>query len=366
MAIAQKSRMVSVGEYVFDLSDLTQPIDGDPTAKNLLSMEQLRAKDIQTYIEEAYAADLVIKDPSRNGIDLLPHIVLKAVMRQASTRTGGSMTTAMKKLGGDPELITGMQSSSEAKGETLADSWIAFATQADIIGTRTEEDWGPALAAHSINEAVKYGKLWRRVPVINLGDGRNEHPTQALGDIFTIHRCFETFEGLRLTVVGDHERYRAHHSLLLGAAALGMEIIAVESPAAPIPPSLVEKLGSNLVARQQDLDTALADTDVLYLGRNPDEYAGENNEEKARSEQLAADYVSWVVDLDRLQRMKPDAIVMHPRPRRDELNPNVDSDPRMKDVEQMANMIPMRMAIIARHLGKSIEEHVQTPYAKVA
>lgn len=356
MAVAQETVKV-YAEMPIDLSEVIEPINGDASGKNLLCMEQLRAEDIQTYIEEAYAAESVIADPSRNGIDLLPHVVLKAVMRQPSTRTGGSMTTAMRKLGGEAELISGMHSSSEAKGETLADSWVAFATQADIIGTRTEDDWGPAFAAYAISQAVEYGQLWKRVPVVGLGDGRHQHPTQTLGDLFTIHKRFKKVDGLRLAVVGDHERYRAHHSLMLGAAALGMKIIAVESPAAPIPPTLVETLGSNLVARQKDLDTAMGDTDVLYLGRNPGEYAGEDGAEKARSEQLTADYESWIVDYDRLQQMKPGAIVMHPRPRRDELNPNVDSDPRMKDVEQMANMIPMRMAIIARHLGKSIIKH---------
>jgi len=363
MAATVETIVVGAEEGPIDLSSVIQPIDGDASGKNLLCMEQLDAEDIQTYIEEAYAAELIIKDPLRNGIDLLPRVVLKAVMRQPSTRTGGSMTTAMKKLGGTAELISGMHSSSEAKGETLADSWVAFATQADIIGTRTAEDWGPALAAHAIREAVEYGHFRQNIPVINLGDGRNEHPTQALGDVFTIHKHFNRFEGLRIAIVGDHERYRAHHSLLLGAAALGMEIIAVESPAAPIPPSIVETLGVNLVARQKDLDTAMGDADVLYLGRNPDEYVEDDDEdkekakrEKARSEELKADYVNWIVDYDRLQQMSPNSIVMHPRPRRDELNPNVDSDPRMKDVEQMANMIPMRMAIIARHLGKSIVE----------
>ncbi|MBI2008917.1 hypothetical protein HYS84_00710 [Candidatus Saccharibacteria bacterium] len=365
MAVTQETMIVDVDGETIDISGVIQPIDGDASGKNLLCMQQLNAEGIQPYIDEAYAAELIIKNRSRNGINLLPHVVLKAVMRQPSTRTGGSITTAMRKLGGTAELISGMHSSSEAKGETLADSWVAFATQADIIGTRTAEDWGPALAAHAINEAVEYGQLWQRVPVINLGDGRNEHPTQALGDLFTIHKRFKRFEGLRLAVVGDHERYRAHHSLMLGAAAVGMEIIVVESPAAPIPSSLVELLGANLVARHGDLDIAMADTDVLYLGRNPDEYTKKDDEdeeivrrEKARSEQLAADYEGWIVDYDRLQRMKPGSIVMHPRPRRDELNPDADSDPRMKDVEQMANMIPMRMAIIARHLGKSIVEHV--------
>lgn len=365
MAVTPETMTVRIDNQTIDLSSVAHPIEGDASGKNLLSMHQLAAEDIYTYIEEAYAAETIVQDKSRGGINLLPFLVLKAVMRQPSTRTGGSMTTAMHKLGGSADLISGMKASSEAKGETLTDSWVAFAAQSDILGTRTKEEWGPALAAHAINQAVEFGQLWQQVPVINLGDGVNEHPTQALGDLFTIHKHFRRFEGLKIALVGDHERYRAHHSLMIGAVALGMEIIAIESPAAPIPPLLVERLGHRLIARQKDLDSAMSETDVLYLGRNPDEYVEDEDEdkekaerEKTRSEELKADYANWIVDYARLQQMSPSSIVMHPRPRRDELNPNVDSDPRMKDVGEMANMIPMRMAIIARHLGKSIIEHI--------
>ena len=330
-----------------------EPINGDAYGKNLLSMYQLSDKDIYDYIKEAKAAETILRDPSHRGVTLLPHYVLKAVMRQPSTRTGGSMTTAMEKLGGSAQLISGMGSSSEAKGESLADSWAAFATQADILGIRTAEDEGPAFAAQAIATAAERGSLLNLVPVINLGDGRNEHPTQALGDMFTIYKKFGSFEGLTATVVGDQERYRAHHSFMIGAAALGMSIRAVESPVALVPPALVEQLGDSLT-RTDDLDEAMRAADVLYLGRNPDEYAGDDSQEKLRSKQLARDYASWIVDYDRIQQMSPDSIVLHPRPRRDELHPSVDTNPRMKDVEQMANMIPMRMAIIARHLGKSI------------
>jgi len=338
---------------VIDLSAVTQPIAGDAAGKNLLSMYQLSADDIATYLDEAYAAERAIHDPEQRGLALLPRAVMKAIMRQPSTRTGGSCTSAMRKLGGSAELISGMSSSSEAKGESLADSWVAFATQADILGIRTAENGGPAFAAYVIAKAVEYGQLGRVVPVINLGDGHNEHPTQALGDVFTVHKKFGRFDGLIVTVVGDQERYRAHHSLMIGAATLGMHVVAVESPAARVPRELVAFLGPRLT-RTSDLDGAMRDTDVLYLGRNPDEYTGEDPAEIVRAEQLARDYASWIVDYERIQQMSPDAIVLHPRPRRDELHPSVDSDPRMKDVEQMANMIPMRMAIIARHLGASI------------
>lgn len=337
-----------------DQLTVMQPIDGDASGKNLLSMKQLSAEDICDYIKEAEAADAIVRDPSRRGVALLPFVVLKAVMRQPSTRTGGSMTTAMEKLGGSGQLISGMGSSSEAKGESLADSWVAFATQSDILGIRMTEEEGPARAAQAIASAFKRGDLLNFVPVINLGDGPNEHPTQALGDLYTIHKEFKSFEGLTIAVVGDQERYRAHHSLMIGAAKLGMNIIAVESPVALVPSELVESLGDSLT-RTNDLDAAMEAANVLYLGRNPDEYTGADSQEKKRSEELAKAYASWTVDYDRLQkRMSPDSIVLHPRPRKNELQANVDDDPRMRDVVQMSNMIPMRMAIIARHLGKSI------------
>jgi aspartate carbamoyltransferase catalytic subunit len=316
-------------------------------------MRQFAASDIEDYIAEAEVAAAIIGDPQRRGLPLLPYAVMKAIMRQPSTRTGGSMTTAMGKLGGEHELISGMGSSSEAKGESRADSWVAFATQADILGIRTAENDGPAYAAHVISRVVEQGRLRQAVPVINLGDGTNEHPTQALGDLFTINNSFKSTEGLVVAVVGDLERYRAHHSLMIGAAIMGMTVVAVESPVALAPQSLVDLLGDSLI-RTDDLDGAMQIADVLDLGRNPDEYDGKNPEEIARSQQLAKDFGRWSIDYNRLQQMKDTSIVLHARPRRNELNPNVDVDHRMKDVEQMANMIPMRMVCIAKALGRSI------------
>jgi aspartate carbamoyltransferase catalytic subunit len=344
---------VNAGQLENDYSEVLQPFNGDPAGKSLLSMTQLSESDIHDYIAEAYAAEKVVQDRSKRGISLLRHAVMKAVMQQPSTRTGGSCTTAMRKLGGSADLISGMSTSSEAKGEAPAESWVAFATQADIIGVRTAANNGPMFAAQSITDAFNRGQLWQNVPVINLGDGQNEHPTQALGDEFTIHKKFKKFEGLTATVVGDQERYRAHHSFMIGAAKLGMTVIAVESSVARVPDHLVSALGSKL-QRTQDLDAAIRESDVLYVGRNPDEYDGNNALEKERSQQLADDFRSWRIHRDRLQQMRPDGMLLHPRPRRTELHPSVDADPRDFEVQQMFNMIPMRMAIIVRALNESL------------
>ena len=289
------------------------------------------------------------------GLNLLPFVVLTDVMRQPSTRTAGSMATAMEKAGGSAQVFSGMEASSESKGESIPDSWVALAAQSDIIGTRTAEEYGPALAAQSINDAYDRGGLWQRVPVTNLGDGKNEHPTQDLGDKLTIYNKFGGFEGLTAVVVGAHGEYRAHHSFLLGANILGIKVIAVESEASPVPEEIVETLGSSLKrVGAGELDEVLPEANVLYMGRMPDEYTDpEKPEEVERSRKLLEDYEQWIIDYDRMQKMQYTAIELHPRPRRKELHPSVDADHRAHDEIQMSNMIPMRMAIIARHMGKS-------------
>lgn len=338
-----------------NLPEGIRPIHGDFHNQHLVSMHQLNKDDIAFLLDEAAAAENTLRQPGQRGISLLPREHMKAVMRQPSTRTGGSMATGMSKLGGNTQVISGMEASSESKGESREDSWVAFATQADIIGTRTEEDTGVVQAVHAIEAARRNGTLWQHVPVINLGDGQNEHPTQTIGDLYTMQKEFpDGLEGLTVTIVGDHERYRGTHSLMIAAAELGIKILAVESEVIHVPDIYVELLGDNLTTTT-DLDEAMAVTDVLMMGRNPDEYQGKSRQEKRRSRALAHNFASWRVDLARIQKMKPEAIIMHPRPRRDELAPDVDGDPRARDIQQMANMIPARMAIIAALMGRSIQ-----------
>lgn len=339
------------GERLF-MPEVAEPIAGDAMGKNLLSMHQLTADDIYDYIAEAHAMQEATRGRVRR-VDLLPGWHMDVVMRQPSTRTGGSMSGAMEKLNGSAELISGMASSAEAKGESRADSDLALAAQSDILAMRTKEDYGPVFAAQAIAQSRQLGKFDGLVPVINLGDGTVEHPTQALGDFFVMHRYLGELAGKTIAIVGDHERYRAHHSEIIGALSLGMHVIAVESHVAPVPRSLVE-LGGSRLQLTTDLDAAMREADVLSMGRNPDEYDGKDAAEQERSLALKAAYEGWIVDDERLQQMQQTAIVLHPRPRRNELPTSVDGDPRMKDVEQMQVMTPMRMAIIARHAGASL------------
>jgi aspartate carbamoyltransferase catalytic subunit len=347
------------GERIDFDESILNPINGDPAGKNFLSTSQLNTlSDFDYYNREAAAAEKLLE--LSDGAPLLTRKVIKIVMKQPSTRTGGSMETAMHKLGGDPDLYSGQSASAESKGESWADTAVAFSTQGDLLATRTPDDFGPMFAAEAIATALRNGQIKTPIPVINLGDGWNEHPTQTSGDIYTISKHFTGLKGLTAVLVGDHLRYRVFHSFEVAASILDTNVVAVESPVAPVPPYLIDMLGNRLTrVGEDDLDEAMRYADILMMGRNPDEYSGDDEEEKWRSNRLAESYRKWIVDYDRLQIMSRDSIGLHPRPRRNELHSSVDVDPRMKDVEQMANMIPMRMAIIAGVFGKSLEQELE-------
>lgn len=331
-------------------ADVCKPFEPRSANQHFLSVEQLSPDSFRWLLRETETAEMAL---GNGGIDLLPRNVVKAVMRQPSTRTGGSLTTSAVKLGAAGHLYSGMESSSEAKGELTRDSMIALAAQADVLGLRTAEDFGPHEAAQAIDAAVG---LTMGTSVINLGDGTNEHPTQAVGDMYTILKKFGSFDGLQIGFVGDHLRYRAFHSGMFAAGTLlSMKVYAVAADCAPVPDYLADTLGNRLtVVGPEYLNDVMRTVDVLYVGRNPDEYTGEDAEEQARRQALAEVYKTWRVDNERIAKhMDPEAIVMHPRPFGSELVIEGDC-PQMYDIGQMQNMIPARMAVLAACKGVSI------------
>lgn len=351
----QKMAEILLDGERLDYSGVITPIDGNPAGKHFLSMHQLSDADIALYLAEAKAAESIFVD----GADILRRKQLFALMRQSSTRTGGGFAHAMNKLGGHGLYQGGVANSSEAKDETRLDSEVAFATQTDIYATRTEEEMGPAFSAWAMQQEFERGNLSRLIPVINAGDGRNEHPSQTMGDFFTIYKQFGTLRGVKTLLIGDLERYRAFNSFMIGAAAVGMEVYLVESKAAPVSPAIEAVLGGQL-HRAATVEEALEVVDVAYPGRKPKEYNGDNKEEQKRDKRLTKDYKRWALDAKKIDLLHDDAIVLHARPRGPELPIESDANPKRRDVQQMEDVIKARMAIIATHMGKSIVEHVES------
>ncbi len=345
-------------ERAVNTAEKIKPLEGE----SFLSMRQLNEPAIMNLLEEAHAVEeykkLVETDDSKSIFNRSK--ILDVVMRETSARIEASMLKAMTFLGGTG-ISSNIDKTSEAKGETITDSWLALATNSSVLGIRTPNNFGPHKADEILHKYHEYGKLKKLVPIINLGDGTNEHPTQALGDLLTMYEFMpegKSFKDIKLTMVGDHERYRAFHSLVIGAQILDITVQLVESPHAKLPEEYQNFESGKLINYEMDLDSALEETDVLYIGRNPEEYAGLENKEFKRTRRLNRDYQKWHIDQQKIGLMPESSVILHPRPRGPEISPDIDFDPRVVDVAQMELSTNMRMAIMAQILGKSIKDKV--------
>lgn len=242
---------------------------------------------------------------------------------ESSTRTRLSFELATNRLGAD--LMTfDPDTASTKKGESLRDTALTVtAMGADILVVRHSEAGVPD-AIHD----------WTGVPVVNAGDGANEHPTQALLDAVTLHRRFGSLEGLRMGIVGDIRQSRVAGSLFHAMPVLGVESMLIG------PESLLPEHEPAGFEMSTDLDSHLGDLDIVYLLRVQWE----------RGTRIPDDYIErFRIDSKRAAAMKPEAVVMHPGPmNRDvEITGDVADGPRSLILSQVANGVPTRMAVLA-------------------
>lgn len=258
--------------------------------------------------------------------------IMAALFYEPSTRTRFSFESAMLRLGGN--VITtenAREFSSAAKGESLYDSTLVMNGYADIIVMRHHEA-GSAEKAAQVSE----------VPVINAGDGAGQHPTQSLLDLYTLKDCFDELSGLTVAMVGDLKYGRTVRSLsYLLAKYSGTRIFFVSPEVCRMAPDIKEHLDRKGVewSEESDLDVVLPRVDCVYMTRIqkerfivPEEY------------DAAAD--KYVLSPEKVARMKPEAIIMHPLPRRGEIPAAVDADPRARYFQQARNGLFIRMALL--------------------
>ncbi|MBO0688287.1 MAG: aspartate carbamoyltransferase [Candidatus Dormibacteraeota bacterium] len=268
--------------------------------------------------------------------DRLRGRLMAALFYEPSTRTRLSFEAAMQRLGG---RVMGTDNakefSSASKGETLEDTIRIVSGYADVIVLRHPEE-GAARRAAAVAD----------VPVVNGGDGRGEHPTQALLDLFTIQEELHRIDGVRVAMVGDLANGRTVRSL---AALLtrfqGVEIVFVAPPQVAVREDTKRHLDSHGVrwSETEDLRTVLPDVDVVYQTR----IQKERFDDPAGYESVKGIYV---IDPVAMSRLRPDAIVMHPLPRVDEIDPTVDVDPRAAYFRQARNGMYIRMALLEQVL----------------
>ena len=263
---------------------------------------------------------------------------------QPSTRTFLSFHNACHLLGIRTSEIRDPSTSSEVKGESLEDSIRTFSSYVDVIIMRSAE---PGLAARA---ARMMDSIARPVPIVNAGSGPDQHPTQALLDIYTLDRSFAErggIEGKTIGMMGDLARGRTVRSLchlLRHYPGVRLRFLA---PAAfrmrGDVKALLESHGIEFAETESPREV-LPELDALYLTRLQSEYDGPG--EAARF-----DHARFGIGPEELGCMKPDAIIMHPLPRGPELDPRVDDDPRARYWRQERNGMWVRVALLIRILG---------------
>jgi aspartate carbamoyltransferase catalytic subunit len=301
--------------------------------KNLLSIADLDRSELEDILNLSSEFAEVLERP----IPKVPTLRGKTVATlffEASTRTRLSFERAAKALSADV-MTFAPGTSSVTKGESLKDTALTIrATGADLLVVRHE----------AVGAAARVAS-WVDCPVINGGDGAHQHPTQALLDSLTIRQRFGKLDGLRIGIVGDIRNSRVARSNIDAFTALGASVVLIA------PPTLLPiNLTGFPVSISHSIDDVLSELDIIYLLRVQME-RGSGPAIPSLPEFVAR----YGIDRARLDRMSPDAVVMHPGPinRGVEIAANVADDPRALILDQVRNGVAVRMAVLFRLIGAS-------------
>ncbi len=294
--------------------------------KHLLGIEGLSREDILSVLDQAQAFREVLRRP----IKKVPTLRGKSVVNlffESSTRTRSSFEIAAKVLSAD-SLNWTTSGSAVSKGETLLDTAKNLeAMRPDVLVIRHQSSGAPHLVARNV-----------RCAVINAGDGAHEHPSQALLDAFTLRDKLGTLEGKTVAIVGDIAHSRVARSDLLCLKALGSKT-RVCGPPTMIPIG-VEQYGCSV---HYDLADAVEGADAVMFLRIQSERLADPLFPGAREYSRL-----WGLNLDKLELLKPEAVVLHPGPvnRGVELSPEVADGPRSVILDQVENGVAVRMALL--------------------
>jgi aspartate carbamoyltransferase catalytic subunit len=297
--------------------------------RDLLSIEDLGKEEIELILEQAARFEEQCRE--QPGLDLLNGRILATLFYEPSTRTRLSFESAMLRLGGGVlSTAEAAKSSSVAKGETLADAARVISGYADIIVQRHPE-------IHSAKETAEGATI----PVINAGDGSNEHPTQALLDLYTIRKERGRIDGLHVAMVGDLRYGRTVHSLARALAHWDVTLTLVSPPTLGMDPLIIEKLKRKIaVDETEDLAAAMETCDVLYVTRvQRERFRDPADYEKVKD--------SYVINRQMVSSANAEMTIMHPLPRVNEIATDVDSLPGAAYFRQSANGVWVRMALMA-------------------
>lgn len=328
-------------------------IEGNFAGKHIVTVDQFNKTDLRALFDVVFDFRERIRQQDRSLVDRCAEFVMASLFYEASTRTDMSFQAAMRRLGGRVIAASnGVQFSSVYKGEDLADTVRAAACYADVIVLRHPEVGSSYQAAFYLDQLAD--QLGHKTLVISGGDGVGEHPTQALLDLFTIVDLKGGTGGKVITMVGDLKHGRTVHSLakLIGRLEPKNTTLAFVSPESlRLPASIIEYLKTRDIQsiETDTLSDVIADSDVIYWTRVQEERFADRREYEAIRD-------AFVMTPRVLSAAKPDMILMHPLPRKNEMGSAddrdaLDADPRAAYFKQMENGMFVRMALLAAVLG---------------
>lgn len=306
--------------------------------KHILSVKQFSDKELLNKLFELASSLQAARQG--NYPKPLRDRTLATIFYEPSTRTRLSFETAIQNLGG--HLITTENAgefSSNIKGESLEDTITVINALADGIVLRHPEA-GAAQRAANVSS----------VPIINAGDGVGEHPTQALLDIYTIHRLKGGFDGLKIGLVGDLLNGRTVHSLLPLLSIYDVELFLISPKSLRLPKSYTAELDKRTV-KYTVLDgwkSALGIVDILYMTRvQRERFKSKDEYQKVKDD--------FILTLDQVKHMKKDAAILHPLPRVNEIDVEIDGDPRAQYFQQVKNGLFLRMALLTHIYSSKLD-----------
>ena len=300
--------------------------------RHLIGINELTSEEIDSLIEVA----LDIIDNPKKYSEKCHGKKLATLFFEPSTRTRLSFEAAMYELGGNVLGFSEANSSSAAKGESVADTAKMISCYADIIAMRHPKEGAPLVA--SMNASI---------PVVNAGDGGHNHPTQTLADLLTIKRKKGHFDNLTVGFCGDLKFGRTVHSLIEALSRYtGIKLVLISPEELRLPDyiknDVIKKHGMNYV-ETTDLAGSMPELDILYMTRVQKERFF-NEEDYLRLKD------SYILTPQKLTNAKSDLCIMHPLPRVNEISVSVDNDERACYFEQALNGKYMRMALILKLL----------------
>ncbi len=298
--------------------------------RDIISIEDFTRQEVDFILNVSKTMEPIATKTS----DMLKGKILATLFFEPSTRTRLSFEAAMQKLGGTTIGIAEIESASTKKGENLADTIRTVENYADVIALR-----------HPLDGAAKLAAEFSKIPVINAGSGSEEHPTQALLDLYTMQKEKGKIDGLKIALVGDLRYGRTVHSLAYALSLFDIELCLVSPDSLRMRREVLRAIKNKIVVSESpNLEKTIPQVDVLYITR----IQKERFPDQAEYAKVKGVYR---IDLNTLKSAKKDLIILHPLPRVDEIAPEVDHTPQARYFQQVWNGIVVRMALLALVLG---------------